>query len=155
MAIPAGTRTSHGELSLPLGASPVFGNFGTADELAPEDEPLPLPPLLPPPEDAHVGPVIVLAFKVTVPADRAKTRPFKVAPLFNAVVPFWAMIVPINDVVVPRVAELPTLHHTLQGSPPVTDEPDDVMIVETDLKIQTPVPVRVRFPDSEKLLVEQ
>jgi hypothetical protein len=61
----------------------------------------------------------------------------------------------MNEVVVSRVAELPILHHTLQGSPPVTDEPGDVMSVDTVLKIQTPDPVRVRFPLSEKLLVEQ
>src|SRR6202035_4811307 len=99
---------------------------------------------------------MVLAFSVTVPADSAKTRPFKVAPVFKAVVPFCAIIVPINDVVVSRVAELPILHQTLQGSPPVTDEPGDVIIVDTVLKIQTPEdPVRVRFPLNVKLLVEQ
>jgi hypothetical protein len=104
---------------------------------------------------AQVGPVIVLASSVTVPADSAKTRPSRVAPVSRAVTPFCAIIVPINEVVVPKVAELPTRHHTLQGSPPVTDEPDDVMSVDTVLKIQTPDPVRVRFPLSEKLLVEQ
>jgi hypothetical protein len=56
----------------------------------------------------------------------------------------------MNEVFVPRVAELTTLHHTLQGSPPVTFEPDDVMSVEADLKIQTPDPLRVRFPVSMK-----
>lgn len=61
----------------------------------------------------------------------------------------------MNEVLVPRVAELPTLHHTLQGSPPVTEEFDDVMSVETLLNIQTPDPVRVRLPLKEKLLVEQ
>jgi hypothetical protein len=64
-----------------------------------------------------------------------------------------AKIFPLNEVVVPRVAELPILHHTLQGSPPVTDEPGDVMRVDAVLKIQTPDPVRLRFPVSEKLLV--
>jgi hypothetical protein len=98
---------------------------------------------------------MVLAFNVTVPAACAKTRPFKIAPAFRAVVPLSAKILPINDVVVPRVAELPIRHHTLQGSPPVTDEPDDVISVDTVLKIQTPEPVRVRFPLSVKLLVEQ
>jgi hypothetical protein len=146
---------SREELLLSLGPIPVFGNFGVAEpeELLPELEPEELPP--PEGAAAHVGPVMVLAFKVTVPADSAKTRPFRVAPVFKAVVPFCAMIVPINDVVVPRVAELPIRHHTLQGSPPVTDEPGDVIIVDTVLKIQTPDPVRVRFPESEKLLVEQ
>ena len=66
-----------------------------------------------------------------------------------------AKIFPMNEVVVSSVAELPTLHHTLQGSPPVTDEPGDVIRVDTVLKIQTPDPVRFRFPDNVKLLVEQ
>jgi hypothetical protein len=104
---------------------------------------------------AQVGPEMVLSSSVTVPADSAKTRPSKVAPVSKAVTPFCAIIVPINAVVVSRVAELPTLHHTLQGSPPVTDEPGDVMIVDTVLKIQTPVPVSCKFPLRVKLLVEQ
>lgn len=104
---------------------------------------------------AHVGPLIVLEFNVTVPADSAKKRPSKVAPLFMALTPFCDITVPMNAVVVSRVVELPILHHTLQGSPPVTDEPGDVMSVDTVLKIQTPDPVRLRFPESEKLLVEQ
>jgi hypothetical protein len=56
----------------------------------------------------------------------------------------------MNEVVVSRVAELTTLHHTLHGSPPVTDEPGDVMRVAADLKIQTPEPLRARFPVSRK-----
>lgn len=103
----------------------------------------------------HVGPVIVLASRVTVPASCAKTRPFKVAPVCKAVVPLRAKIFPLKAVVEPRVAELPTLHHMLQASPPVIDEPDDVMSVDTVLNIQTPDPVRFRLPLSEKLLVEQ
>lgn len=138
-------------LFLSFGPIPVLGSLGTAavDEPAPEDE------LLPPPEDAQVGPVIVLAFSVTVAADSPKNRPFKVAPVFIALTPFCDITVPINEVVVSSVVELPILHQTLQGSPPVTDEPGDVMSVDTVLKIQTPDPVRVRFPDSVKLLVEQ
>ena len=61
-----------------------------------------------------------------------------------------ARIFPMNAVVVSRVADETTLHHTLHGSPPVTDEPGDVMSVDADLKIQTPDPVRVRFPVSVK-----
>jgi hypothetical protein len=158
MAIPDRIRMSRAALLLSFGPIPVLGRPGTAAadelELPPEDEALPLP-LLPPPEDAQVGPVIVLAFSVTVPAACAKTRPFKVAPVFRAVTPLSAKMFPMNEVVVPRVAELPIRHHTLQGSPPVTDEPDDVMSVDTVLKIQTPDPVSVRLPDKEKLLVEQ
>jgi hypothetical protein len=62
-----------------------------------------------------------------------------------------ARIFPMNEVVVARVADVSALHHTLHGSPPVTDEPEDVMIVAADLKIQTPDdPVRFRFPFSVK-----
>ena len=132
----------HESLPLLLGPYPVFGSFGTAVEVLVD-------------ADKHVGPVIVLASSVNVPADNTKTRPSSVAPVSKAVTPFCAMMVPINEVVVARVAELPILHHTLQGSPPVTDEPEDVMIVDTVLKIQTPEPVRVRLPLSVKLLVEQ
>ena len=99
------------------------------------------------------GPEIVLDCSDTWPVC-ARTRPFKVAPVFM-VMEVSAKILPINDVVVSRVAELPILHHTLQGSPPVTDEPGDVMRVDTVLKIQTPDPVSFKFPVNEKLLVEQ
>lgn len=144
--------TFHETLSL-LGASPALGNDGVDVVVV-----VLAPGVVDPGVGvaaAHVGPVIVLASSVTVPADCAKTRPFKVAPVCRAVTPLSAKIFPMNEVVVLRVAELPILHHTLQASPPVTDEPGDVMSVETVLKIQTPEPVRFRFPLSEKLLVEQ
>ena len=102
---------------------------------------------------AQFGPEMVLDCSVTAPVC-AKARPFKVAPVFM-LMDVRAKIFPMNEVVVSRVAELPILHHTLQGSPPVTDEPGEVMRVDTVLKIQTPDPVRFRFPESEKLLVEQ
>lgn len=105
--------------------------------------------------EEHVGPLMVLESNVTVPADSAKNRPFKVAPVFIAFTPFCDITVPINEVVVSRVVELPILHHTLQGSPPVTDEPGDVMSVETVLKIQTPEPERFKFPVRRKLPAEQ
>lgn len=56
----------------------------------------------------------------------------------------------MNSVPVPRVPDETSLHHTLHGSPPVTDELDDVVSVAADLKIQTPSPVSVRFPLSVK-----
>ena len=93
-------------------------------------------------------PVMVLESNVTAPVC-ARARPVKVAPVCRAM-DVSARIFPMNVEFVPRVAELPTLHHTLHGSPPVTDEPDDVMTVSADLKIQTPDPLRVRFPDSAK-----
>lgn len=102
---------------------------------------------------AQIGPLIVLDCNVTAPVC-ARARPFKVAPVAMEI-DVSAKILPTNEVVVLRVAELPILHHTLQGSPPETDEPGEVMRVDTVLKIQTPDPVSFKFPDSEKLLVEQ
>ena len=91
----------------------------------------------------------MLVSNVTAPFC-ARARPFKFAPLVS-VMDANASIFPLNSVAVPSVAELPTLHHTLHGSPPITDEPDAVVSVESDLKIQTPDdPVRVRFPISTK-----
>jgi hypothetical protein len=109
------------------------------------------------PEPAHVGPVIVLPFNVTVAAACDKIRPFNVAPAFMAVVSATLAVTtfPLNEVVVPKVAALPILHHTLQESPPVTDEPDDVTSVVPVLKMWTPEPVRVKFPVSVKAVVAQ
>lgn len=126
--------------------TPVFGRPGVPPPSS--DEPSPV-------AAAHTGPVMVLESSVTVPASCANSRPFKVAPVFIALTPSSAKILPMKEVVVSKVAELPILHQTLQGSPPVTDEPGEVMSVDTVLKIQTPDPVRFRFPLSEKLLVEQ
>ena len=62
----------------------------------------------------QIGPLIVLASKVTVAAAWAKTRPLRVAPVCRAVVSATSAvtILPINDVFVPRVAALPILHQT-------------------------------------------
>jgi len=89
-------------------------------------------------------PVMVFVSIVTAPFC-AKARPFKLAPLVS-VMDVKARIFPMNDVPVPRVAELPTLHHTLHGSPSGTDtdEPTDVMSVEADLKIQGPDPMSIK-----------
>jgi hypothetical protein len=102
---------------------------------------------------AQTGPLMALESSVTAPVC-ARARPFKSAPVFR-VMETDARMFPMNEVFVPIVAELPTFHHTLQGSPPVTDEPDDVVRVVAVSKIQTPDPTRFRFPVSEKLLVEQ
>lgn len=102
---------------------------------------------------AHEGPEILLLSNTTWPVC-AITRPLRDAPLLRFI-SVRARIFPKNDVVVSRVAELPILHHTLQASPPVIDEPGDVMRVDTVLNIQTPVPVRLRLPLNEKLDVEQ
>jgi hypothetical protein len=63
----------------------------------------------------------------------------------------------MNELPVPRVPDATSLHHTLQGSPPVTDEPEEVVSPEASaaaLKIQTPDPLRVRFPVSRKVLAQ-
>ena len=102
----------------------------------------------PPPPPEHLPVVMALVSSITAPVC-AKARPFKVAPVFNVML-VRARIFPMNEVVVPRVPDETSLHHTLHGSPPVTDEPDDVVSVDADLKIQTPDPLRVRFPVSKK-----
>jgi hypothetical protein len=61
-----------------------------------------------------------------------------------------ARILPTIEELVKMSAAVTSLHHTLHGSLPVTDEPTDVVSVAADLKIQTPDPVRVRFPVSKK-----
>lgn len=162
---------------LSRGPLPALGRIGETDE-RPSDLPSDFPSERPSPPPAaeetelgdvgvgvgvevgaaaQLGPVMVFEFSVTVAPAPAKTRPFSVAPEFRAVVSatLAVTIFPMKVVPEPRVAALPTLHHTLHASPPVTDEPLDVMIVETDLKIQTPEPVRLRFPVRVKLLVEQ
>ena len=88
--------------------------------------------------------VMTLESKVTAPV-WAIARPFNDAPFFREM-DVSARMFPTNEVVVSSVAELGTSHHTLQGSSPVTDEPGDVMSVDPDLKIQTPEPLRTRFP---------
>src|ERR1035437_8021239 len=105
----------------------------------------------------HAIGVIVLVSSVTAQSDetpRAKALPFTVAPVFNVILSV-AIIVPTNEVVVSRVAELPTCQNTLQPGPEpplikVTDEPGWVMSVVPVLKIQTafgsPRALRVSVP---------
>jgi hypothetical protein len=61
-----------------------------------------------------------------------------------------ARIFPTIEVLVPSVAELTSRHHTLHGSPPTTLAVPEVMSVAADLKIQTPVPLRVSVPVNVK-----
>jgi hypothetical protein len=130
----------HRLLLLSSGPAPVFGSFGTTvvELLLPEEVDA----------DKHAAPVMVLSSSVTAPVC-AKARPFKLAPV-SRVMDVEARIFPMKEVPVPRVAELTSRHQTLQGSPPVTDESDDVVSVAADLKIQTPDPLRVRFSVSMK-----
>jgi hypothetical protein len=97
---------------------------------------------------AQAGPVIVLLSSVTAPVC-AIARPFKVAPVCR-LIDVRARMLPMKLVPVPRVADETTLHHTLHGSPPVTDEFAAVVRVAADLNIQTPEPLSVRFPVRRK-----
>jgi hypothetical protein len=107
--------------------------------------------VLAPAEQAVV--VIVLLSRVTAPFC-ASARPSNVAP-FSREIDVRARMLPTNEVVVSRVAELPIRHQTSQGSPPVTDESGDVKRADAVLKTQTPEPERVRLPVSKKLPPEQ
>jgi len=90
----------------------------------------------------------VLLSNVTAPFC-AKARPSKLAPV-SMLMDADASILPINDVLVPSVAELPTRHHTLQGFPPTTLALPVVVRELADLKIQTPAPLSVSAPDNAK-----
>ena len=95
---------------------------------------VPPPPLKPPPVVAVVLPQpmeMVLVSIVTAPfSARALPQPM-VAPVFSVML-VSARIFPSNEVVVPRVAELPTTQYTLSvGERPftLTTEPDAVISV--------------------------
>lgn len=124
-----------GELLFWLAAEPVLGRPGVVEVV----------PLLP---DVQTGPLIVLWSIVT--AAWAKARPFRVAPVCKPMlVP--ARMLPTKVVPVPIVPPETNRHQTLHGSPPVTVELDEVVMVAADLKIQTPdVPLKVRLPVSKK-----
>jgi hypothetical protein len=96
----------------------------------------------------QIEPVMVLASNVTAPVC-ARARPFRLAPVCR-VMDVDARIFPMNEVPVPIVPDETSLHHTLHGSPPITEELDDVVSVAADLKIQTPDPLSSRFPVSMK-----
>jgi hypothetical protein len=132
------------KLLLSFGAYPVLGRPGVGVVVVVLPFPLGV---------VHIEPLMVLASKVIAPVC-ANARPFKVAPVFK-LMEVRAKMLPMKLVVVSSVAELPILHHTLHGSPPVTDELDDVTRDDTVLKIQTPDPERVRLPVSKKLPTEQ
>ena len=105
------------------GSAPVLGNFGVT------------PVLVKVGVAKHVDPVIVFVSNVTAPVC-AKARPFKLA-LVAILIEVRARILPVNTVLVPIVAELTTLHQTLQGSPPTTEASPEVVKADADLKIQT------------------
>jgi hypothetical protein len=102
----------------------------------------------------HAAGVMRLLIIVTAPAPPAcipaRSLPDTFAPLLR-LMSSCARMVPMNSVVVSRVAALPICQKTLHAwAPPLitTDEPDPVIRVLTVLKIQTSVadPVRVSVP---------
>jgi hypothetical protein len=117
---------------------PVLGRPGVVPE-----------PPVGPKEGTHAGPVIVLWSRVT--AAWARALPFKVAPVCMAIlVPerIFPSKVLFEPIMLPAVTKR---HQILQGSPPVTEDPAEVVNVAADLKIHTPAPLRVRLPVSRKV----
>ncbi len=80
---------------------------------------------------AHVGTVMVLPSRVIAPV-WTRTRPLTWAPVFR-VADVNARIVPLNDVVVPSVAEEPTCQKTLHAwAPPERATALPVAVVSVD-----------------------
>jgi hypothetical protein len=97
----------------------------------------------------HAVASTLLLISVTAPF-RAKSLPETLAPLFRLILSS-AMITPLNEVVVSRVAELVTCQKMLQSPPvPTTDEPGPVVSALPILKTHTSVarPFRVSTPDN-------
>src|SRR4051794_25770553 len=97
--------------------------------------------------------VITLLSSVTAPL-RASARPITCTPVVSVML-VNASTLPMKDVVVPAVAELPTCQNTLHGEPPLiitTDEALAVVSVLPILKTKTapalPNALSVRVPVS-------
>jgi hypothetical protein len=82
---------------------------------------------------AHVGMEIALVSIVTA-ALRARARPLTVAPVVRAMF-VSARMLPLNAVVVPRVAELPTCQKMLQSCAPPRTRTDELLAVVSVLPI--------------------
>jgi hypothetical protein len=95
---------------------------------------------------------IVLVSSVTAPVLAKAAPQVIVAPVFRVML-VLARISPVNDEVVPRVAELPTLQNTLAPCAPLISETTDALLVVSVLamlKMKTelglPRPLRVSAP---------
>src|SRR6185369_5561522 len=97
---------------------------------------------------AHGGAPRGLLSRVTEPV-WAKARPMRRAWVCR-VIEVAAKMFPASAVLLPRVAELTSRHHTLHGLPPTTLAVPEVIRSAADLKIQTPDPLRVIRPDRRK-----
>jgi hypothetical protein len=87
---------------------------------------------------SHTAKEILLVSNVTAPF-RANALPIKLTPVVTVIL-VYARIFPLNAVVVPSVAEVPTCQNTLQGEAPLirtTDDADAVVSVLPILKAQT------------------
>ncbi len=96
----------------------------------------------------------MVLLSIVTAASRARARPSITALLFS-VMDCMARMVPLNWVVVPRVAELPTCQNTLQAFAPLmkaTELDEAVVRVEGIRKMKTelgsPSPSRVTVPVS-------
>jgi len=99
----------------------------------------------------QIGLVTLLVSSVTA-AVRASARPSTVVPV-SSVMDASAIIVPLNTVPVPKVAELPTCQKTLHALAPsirIIELADAVVSVEPIWKMNTesglPIPFRVTAP---------
>jgi hypothetical protein len=107
----------------PAGVAVEFGPPGVAVGVAVVDDPAEQPRM-----------ETLLLSIVTAPF-RARALPdTMLAPLFRAML-VSARILPLNAVVVPRVAELPTCQNTLQSEPPLIMRTDELLAVVSLLPI--------------------
>ena len=103
----------------------------------------------PPPDAKHVGTVISVLFNVTAPF-LARSLPLTVEPP-SSVIEVRARMVPVKEVVVPSVAELPTCQKTLQAwAPPVRVIVASVAVVRVEpawkIQMSEALPLRVSVP---------
>ena len=105
---------------------------------------------------SQAGTVITLLSRVTAPF-WASTRPVTCAPVLR-VIEVRARIEPLNSLVVPRVAELPTCQKTWHAWAPFSNTtrlPDAPTKVEPACMMKTeftsPAPLSVRVPVKERL----
>src|ERR1700694_2539537 len=112
----------------------------------------PPPPAVPPPAAMRLHNLIVLVSNVTAPVCAQAAPQLMLAPVFRVILA-CARMSPANDVVVPSVAELPTLQNTLPPCAPLRSETAEALAVVSVLpmlKMKTelglPSPLRLRTP---------
>ena len=119
-------RPAPAKITKPVPSNPRVPGSGTVDVPPPPPPPPPLVLLQPPP--------MVLLSNVTAPF-RAKALPQPmVAPVFRVML-VSARIFPWNEVVVPRVAELPTCQNTFESVKLLLKTTDELLAVVSVLPI--------------------